>query len=186
MTHAEQSISVDKEIANSSDGTPNPTSLGGQLRLGLALLFVCCGIWLPCYALALSNPVRGEIPSRVAWAWSDTVVFLFYRIAPLVWLGVSAIVPYGEKGQLFADFLFSGVYFVAAALLLLKRRTGLGIALGISSISTILLAVENLSFAMDIKARTHILAFSTFLAAFIGYSVLTYILAKAQFALPRT
>jgi uncharacterized membrane protein (UPF0136 family) len=182
MTDTDQLIPIDKRIANSSAGTP---SLGGPLRLGLVVLFVCCGIWLPCYALALSNPVRGDIPTAVAWAWSDTVVFLFYRIAPLVWLGVSAIVPYGEKGQLLADCLFGGVYLVAAVLLLLKQRAGLRMALGISSISAILLAVENLSFAMDIKARGRTLSFSGFLVAFIGYSILTCILAKAQMTLPR-
>jgi hypothetical protein len=160
-------------------------ALNPPLRFVLIALFGSCGIWLPCYSIALLNTSRGPIPAASAWAWSDPVMFVFYRIAPGVWLGLSAGAVYGDVGQVIADCVFAAFYLATAAMLLFKERVGVGLAFAISLISAAILALENLRFVMDRTARSYLLSFAAFMAALVGYSILTYILGKTQAVLWR-
>jgi len=160
--------------------------LNPPLRFVLMALFGSCGIWLPCYSIALLNTSRGAIPTACAWAWSDPVMFVFYRIAPGVWLGLSVGAIYGAVGQVTADCVFAAFYLATAATLLFKEQVGAGLAFAISLVSAVMLALEILGFVMDRAARGYTLSFAAFMTALVGFSILTYILGKTQVVLWRS
>jgi hypothetical protein len=168
-------------VANSDEprnsGRPNL-----RFRTALAVLFASCGIWILAFGLGW---LREPIPVTSKWAWSAPATFVFFRLAAAVWIGFGVTSIYGTGGQVVVDCIFATVYLATSAALLLKERLGIWLALGISLISAAALVLTDLPFIVDPKSRVSTLQFGVTTAVAVSYSVLAYILGKAQMSLWR-
>jgi hypothetical protein len=167
-------------VANYSDEPRNSRRPNLRFRAALAVLFASCGIWILAFGLGW---LREPIPVTSKWAWSATATFVFFRLAAAVWIGFGVTSIYGTGGQVVVDCIFATVYLATSAALLLKERLGIWLASGISLISAAALVLTDLPFIVDPKSRASSLQFIVTTAAAVSYSVLAYILGKAQMSL---
>jgi hypothetical protein len=70
-----------------------------------------------------------------------------------------------------------------SAALFVKERLGIGLAFAVALISSATLVLTDLPFLVDPKYRVSSLQFVVTTTAAVGYSVLAYILGKAQIQL---